>query len=114
MPKPNIREIDMCILFDNNIHLFATNDNVHNHNRKKLHSLKKPVAHSITSKEGSTNPREGKTDELDVELLLAKDARVMLTSNLWIEARLVNGALGYCKNLSEGKFTQESRIHTQA
>ena len=41
--------------FDNNIHLFATNDNLHNYNRKKLHSLKKPIACSIASKEGSTN-----------------------------------------------------------
>lgn len=74
--------------FDNNIHLFAINDNIHKHNRKKLNSLKKLVANSIASKEGSTNLGGGENDERDVEILLAKDARVMLTSNLWIEEGL--------------------------
>ena len=36
--------------FDNNIHLFATNDNVHNHNRKKLHSLKNKLHATLHQK----------------------------------------------------------------
>ena len=35
--------------FDNNVHLFSTNENVHNHNRYKLHSLKEPVARVIAT-----------------------------------------------------------------
>ena len=36
--------------FDNNVPLFSTNENVCNHNRYKLHSLKEPVARVIATK----------------------------------------------------------------
>lgn len=69
--------------FDNDVHLFSINDNVQNHNRKKLYSLKQPIACSIAKKLGTVNATEGSShDELDMELLISKNARVMLTSNL--------------------------------
>ncbi|XP_059063033.1 uncharacterized protein LOC131855999 [Cryptomeria japonica] len=70
--------------FENVFHLFSTNDNIHNHNKRMLYSLRHPVARSVATKVGSVNVIEDcSNDELDLELLISNNSRVMLTSNLW-------------------------------
>ena len=78
--------------FDKAVHLFSTNDNVHNHNMRMLYSLRHLVARSLATKSSNGNRNEElSSEELDIELLISNNARVMLTTNLWIEASLVNG-----------------------
>jgi ATP-dependent DNA helicase PIF1 len=89
-----------CKSFDADIHLFATNILVSQHNRQMLKSLNKPIACNITKCLSHGVSKEDDAHQLDQKILLCIGQRVMLTCNLWIQVGLVNGALGMVTQIS--------------
>ena len=85
--------------FNNEIHLFATIDYVHNHNKCCIRTLNCPITTSIFASVRNNYSMERYEYDLELELIIAVGARVMLTSNLWIDAGLFNGALGVIQQI---------------
>ena len=87
------------------LHIWAENEPVHKYNEPKLEMIKRPIVTIIAHDEYpamvsqhdvkkalSRNRRE--TGGLDYKIKLKQDARVMLTTNLNIEDRLIYGQVG--------------------
>ena len=70
-------------------------EEVDNINLDKLKSLAQPVARicTIHTGDGASKADSDTAKGLEPELLLTRNARVMLTANIWVSAGLVNGVM---------------------
>ena len=69
------------------------------HNKTMLKTLNQPIARFYATQRKEFRGNNVEDEQLAAKILLCIGQRVILTSNLWIEAGLVNGAVGTVRAL---------------
>ena len=69
------------------------------HNKTMLKTLNQPITRSYAAQRKEFQANKLEDDQLAAKILLCVRQRVILTNNLWVEARLVNGFLGTIRAL---------------
>ena len=90
--------------FADAVHLYFRNEDVANFNYSKLQELHQPIA-KISARHSSTYAAKLDSDEmsgLEPCIFVAKEAKVMLTMNLWTDVGLCNGSAGQVVDIIYG------------
>ncbi|XP_068712523.1 uncharacterized protein [Montipora foliosa] len=105
----------------NTLHIWAENDPVNEHNNKQLEQLSTPLfvlratdqyPPNATNQNINTTLSRGRSETggLDFEVKIKEGARVMLTTNINIADRLINGQMGTVVKVDVNKVTQKPNV----